>query len=565
MLRLALLLALAVTSCADSFDADLKAVQDAPFLSTGGTSGAMTDPSPTTGPGPGATTGGVTNGGDETTTGAVATTGAGDGDSTSPGESDADSSISSSSGGALPPPTILEVDMPAKVALAGPVPFTTTTEGTASARATLDGVDIGALQDGGGGVFSGAVPIHGSVDNGEHVLEVIAERDGLTDHRLVPFVVSTPAPGTVAWAKGGPAGSRTRQIALTPERDLIEIGSRTIAGVQRPTIRKRSGISGAELWPGGTLQLDEREGWATDIAVAPDGRMWVAINVREAANVWRPRMMLLNATGDFTGIEIPTEAGQTVSGIDNDGTGGCVAVGFGASGLGDMDVLVWRMNGDLVPVLSGLPWDYQPGAWPHKFTDLATDVVVRDGIAWIVGLSNGKHEIEDFHNRGFIMRMDIDTAAVLKPVIIAPQSGAWTQSTLFGAAAHPEGIVVTGNACNHACDTQRVETALYTAAGVRAWFKAEKPSSVAHGASVALNAHGGVVVAATMHDGNALRGYLLGRVVHAQGESFAVPFPPSKENSEASGVAIDTYSRVFGGGYRTSGGVTEARAILAHP
>lgn len=53
----------------------------------------------------------------------------------------------------------------------------------------------------------------------------------------------------------------------------------------------------------GTLLLDNHEGWATDIAVASDGRLWVAMNVREA-NVWRPRIALLDATGDFTGIEI---------------------------------------------------------------------------------------------------------------------------------------------------------------------------------------------------------------------------------------------------------------------
>ena len=290
------------------------------------------------------------------------------------------------------------------------------------------------------------------------------------------------------------------------------------------------------------------------------------MNVREAANVWRPRIILLDTTGDFTGIEIPTEAGQTVSAIDNDETGGCVAVGFGASGQGDMDVLIWRMNGDHVPILSGKAWDYQPGVWPHKFTDLATDVVVRDGVAWIVGLSSGNHdELKDPHDRGFIMRMDIDTAGVLGPVIIAPKAGAFTQSKFFGAAAHPDGVLVTGNGCNDTCDTQRVETALYTATGTRTWFKPEKTSATAYGVAVALNKHGGVVVAATMRDGTAQRGFLLGRVVYTQAEPFNAPFPASKENSEASAIAIDAFDRVFGGGYRTNGGIIEARAVLAHP
>jgi hypothetical protein len=292
------------------------------------------------------------------------------------------------------------------------------------------------------------------------------------------------------------------------------------------------------------------------------------MNVREAANLWRPRIQLLDATGAFTGVEIPVDVGQTVSGIDNDGAGGCVAVGFGPSGNGDLDVLVWRINGEHVPVLSGKAWDYLPAnKLPHKFTDLATDVVVQDGVAWIVGMSSGKHDNIDLtRNRGLVLRMDIDTAGVLGPVIIAPNSNAWPQSKFFGAAAHPDGILVTGNGCNDTCDTQRVETALYTAAGARTWFRPEEPSTAAYGVAVARNAHGGVVIAATMRDGTALRGFLLGRVVYDNvAESFSVPFPASKENSEASGVAIDAFDRIFGGGYRTLGGVTEARVLLAHP
>ncbi len=473
------------------------------------------------------------------------------------------------SGGVLPPPTILEVDMPEEVALAGPVHFTATTLHATSARAKLDGVDIGALQDDGGGVFSGAVAVYGSVDNGAHVLEVIAEREDLSDHRPVPFEVDTPAAGTVAWTVAGPAGSRTRRNALTAERDVIEVGTLEIAGVQRPMIRKLSGLTGAELWAEGTIVLDDREGWAVDVAVAPDGQLWVAMNVRTAPNVWRPRIVLLDAAGHATGVEVSAEAGQTATGIDNDGTGGCVAVGFASSGKTDTDVVVWRMNGEHVPVLGGKPWDYLPPGKlePHQFTDIATDVIVQDGVAWIVGMSIGKHDgILAPRSRGFVLRMDADTAAVLGPVIIAPTSGAWSQSKLFGAAAHPDGILVTGNACNDACDSQRVETALYTAAGARPWFRPELSAPIAYGSAVALNAHGGVVVAVTMREGAALRGYLLGRVVYDdQAVPFSVPFPASKEDSEASAVAIDKFDRVIGGGYRTLGGVTEARTVLAHP
>lgn len=524
---------------------------------TEGTSGATPTSSSagegTEGVGDVSDAGGTSTGAGFTSDGAASTSsGGGDGDS--------------SSGGALPPPVIVDVDMPDPVELAGPAPFTAITEYATSARARLDGVDIGMLQDEGGGVFSGVVAIFGAVDNGAHVLEVIAEREDLADQRSVPFEVSTPAPGTAAWAMAGPVGSSTRRISLTPEGDVIEVGTLVIAGAQRPVIRKRSGVTGAEQWAEGTIVLDDREGWAADVAVAPDGGLWVAMNVREAANKWRPRIALLDAAGHFTGVEVPAEAGQTVTSIDNDGTGGCVAAGFAGTGLGDTDVLVWRVNGDHVPVLSGKPWDYQPAdKFPHKFTDIATDVVVQDGVVWIVGMSVGQHDnIENLFSRGFILRMDLATAGVLGPIIIAPPSGSWKQSKFFGAVAHPDGIVVTGNACDAICDTQHVETALYTAVGARPWFRSELPSTVAYGSAVALDAHDGVAVAVTMRDGAALRGFLLGRVVYDQATPFSVPFPASKEDSEASGIAIDSFDQLFGAGYRTFGDVTEARVVRAH-
>jgi hypothetical protein len=155
-LTLPVALVAALAGCADNFDEDLKAVQDAPYLSTGGTTGMM----PTTGPGTSAdgTTGASASGDDDgkTTGGAVGTTGATASDITTSGD-DTSGADGNSSGGDLPPPTIQDVDMPVKVALAGPVPFTATTMYATSARALLDGVDIGALHDDGDGVFSGTV------------------------------------------------------------------------------------------------------------------------------------------------------------------------------------------------------------------------------------------------------------------------------------------------------------------------------------------------------------------------------------------------------------------------
>lgn len=43
------------------------------------------------------------------------------------------------------------------------------------------------------------------------------------------------------------------------------------------------------------------------------------------------------------------------------------------------------------------------------------------------------------------------------------------------------------------------------------------------------------------------------------------PFPASKEPSEALGVAVGPFDRVYGGGYRMFGGSPEAWAVHLHP
>jgi hypothetical protein len=91
------------------------------------------------------------------------------------------------------------------------------TEHTGSVFVTLDGADAGELIDAGGGLFTGALPVHGAIDNGWHDVEVIAKQGPYEDSQPDGFTVSTPAPGTEAWSQAGPDGSRTNRVAVTPE------------------------------------------------------------------------------------------------------------------------------------------------------------------------------------------------------------------------------------------------------------------------------------------------------------------------------------------------------------
>jgi hypothetical protein len=144
-------------------------------------------------------------------------------------------------------PTISDVELPDLVYAAGPVPIKVHTEHTGAVAVTLDGADLGTLIDEGGGLFTGALPVLGAVDDGWHDVIVTAKQGPHEVSQPDGFTVQAPAPGTEAWSFAGPDGSRTNRVAVTPEGDLIEVGQTEVGGVPRPTIRKRSGATGAEL------------------------------------------------------------------------------------------------------------------------------------------------------------------------------------------------------------------------------------------------------------------------------------------------------------------------------
>ncbi|WP_272089165.1 hypothetical protein [Nannocystis bainbridge] len=461
------------------------------------------------------------------------------------------------------PPRILDVDVPAKVHLAGPVPVTVTTEGGASlVRATLDGAELEPFTDQGGGVWTGAAPCYGAVDNGAHVLEVTATRGPLA-HVWPPvmFEVAAPAPGDLAWGRLGPSGSISRRIVATPEGDAIEVGAVLIDGALRPSIRKRRGEDGAEIWAEGTIVLDSREGAVDAVALTPSGEIWVAMNVRQADKKWRPRIVLLDAEGQETGVEMPTDAGSTVRGIASDDAGGCIAVGFGASGYGDTDIKVWRMTAEGVAVVSAKGWDHVPNGnelFKHSFDDLAFDVVIKDGVAWVAGASVGEHNGIWTESRGVLVPLDLETGARLDPVIVQEVSGGWRQGMYLGAAAHPDGVVVVGYGATGDGTSQRIELALYDASGARLWWVPEAAADVAYGTGVAVSAHGGVIAGGVVKVGGLLRGVVLGR----KGLVYEHKFSSGPEASAVYGVAVDPWDQVFPVGELTTAGVQYARAAL---
>ncbi len=461
-------------------------------------------------------------------------------------------------------PSILAVTLPATVHAAGPVAIEVNTEFTEAVRVELDGVDLGELASAGGGLFVGALPIRGAIDDGSHHVEVIATQGPHEDRRMASFEVSTPAPGTMAWFKAGPAGSRTNRLVLTPEGDTLEGGQVEVNKVQRPSLRKRSGVTGVEI---SSVVLDTREGSVADLAVAPDGHVWVAMNVRKVGDPSpQPRIALFDPDGKPTGVEALGDLGQGVRGIAADAEGGCFAVGYASAGS-DMDIAFWRVDAAGVQTLAKT-WDYTPDKdLPHVFWEFATDVVIKGDVAWIVGASSGEHLDDKLIEalRGVLVPMDLNTGKVLGPVIVAPVSGAFNQSAFLGGGQHPDGVLVTGYGCDEDCTSYRIETSLYTPAGVRSWHSWDAAGDgLRYGSDVVLDSQGRALVGGAVSDKGVLRGYLFARKVgdnNALLPLFDHWFPASLP-SEALGVLVDAYDRIFAAGYITANGSTQSRLSL---
>jgi len=294
--------------------------------------------------------------------------------------------------------------------------------------------------------------------------------------------------------------------------------------------------------------------------------MWVAMNVREAKMDPRPRLALLDADGHATGIEAEGAAGRVVRAIAADADGGCFAAGV-AVVLGDWDVAYWRITAAGEQTL-GDAYDYHPPKdLAHSYVDFANDVLIDGDVVWVIGVSAGDHEAKvTTFARGMIVRMDLHTGEVIAPTIIAPKDGDWTESVFFGAALHPEGVVVTGYGCNDACTTYQIQTLRYNAAGERPWYVGEYPNGgLAYGSDVVLDSQGRALVAgAVMQDGK-LRGYVFARVVDKQDANVLLKhWFPGVGPSEGLGIARDAFDRIYPAGYVTSGGTTLARITRIH-
>ena len=196
---------------------------------------------------------------------------------------------------------------------------------------------------------------------------------------------------------------------------------------------------------------------------------------------------------------------------------------------------------------------------PHSFVDIAMDVVIDGDVAWMVGMSQGKHNDDEDaakYLRGILVPKNLHTGKAAGSAIVAPPRALWPQSAFFGAALHPEGVVVTGYGCDETCSKHRIETSRYSVDGTRTWFTTDATNSgLAYGSDVALDSQGRALVAGAVTQNGTLRGYVFGREVgEDKGPILFDHWYPGAGSSEALGIVRDTFDRIFPAGYSTVDG-----------
>ena len=301
------------------------------------------------------------------------------------------------------------------------------------------------------------------------------------------------------------------------------------------------------------------------VAVLPDGRMWVAMNVHAEGKSPRPRLALLGADGHPLGVDVFGDPGRLVRAIAADAKGGCFAAGLGVV-QGDWDIAFWRADSAGTLSLADT-YDYRPaGKDPHTFSDFANDVLIDGDRMWIVGASTGKHDNQFIHTRGVIVPMALNTGEVITAnVIVAPKLGTWEHSVFFGAALDDEGnVFATGYGRDDDNNTYRIETSRYSPEGQRtAHVFHNEQSSLAYGSDVAVDSQGRVHVAGAVTQKGVLQGYVFSRSI-ASGTLVFEQWFPGTGASEALGMLVNTYDRIVPAGYITTNGTTAARIVLIH-
>ncbi|MFZ6178390.1 hypothetical protein [Nannocystis pusilla] len=452
-----------------------------PDTATAGTTGAS-DGAPSTTGDPAPTTG---------TTGEALTTGTtSSGPTSEPGSTTGDDPLA--------PPAIVEGELDMDVLVKHePLDVTIETAHAEGVRMQVDGGTPIELDLEGGDTFTGQIVIYTALDNGPHLATFVAWRGDLESELFeLPFTVALPPPGSeLFWEGNDKIGKGTVvALAVTPARELIELGTYYPQGQARCYLRRR-GLDG--LWIEGDL-FEVKAGLpcsAIDLAVDDDGALHVLVDKLENGELrwWLGKYEAWAGPPTQVGVGVVGDVARALA-LADDRAAVC--------GTKPDDDLVRGTVWLFAPGQSGkvLSYDYLPENEfpdPIGFSELPNDCAFVGEHLLVTGEVKGQHD-QDSVTRARHFLLDIDGAGQNPEWTLVPQDGS-TQSGGRVLAIDAGGRAMTGGYhCDDQCEPNG-ELLLFSANGDLAWRRSLDPLLAAPRALVWHPA--GYVVFAAARDG----------------------------------------------------------------
>jgi hypothetical protein len=353
-------------------------------------------------------------------------------------------------------PKIVSVALaPDEIVKAGAIAVQVEASNASDVTMTVDDGEPVTLAASGADFYQGAIEIYGSSMNGGHSVLITAKNAGLIDTWLADFAVAAPPAGENIWLKTNAVPhSQTRAVAVDRDSNLYEVGTSGTGAAARLVASKRD-EHGKISWPGMWMVYHEQESRGEDVAMAPDGKIYVLGNYQDNDQHTRWWLARLDpAVGALVGDPEIGEVDEPARGLAVADNGDIVIAGtavvWGEQNADDVQVKIWILptGGNGI----NKEWGYSPLMKNHKFSEVPEDVAIVGERIFVTGSVEGIHPGDlDFISRKRLFVVEMNFNGVIARTYVAGNQPYQRSGGYAVADDGAGGVVTAGWACNDVC------------------------------------------------------------------------------------------------------------------